>query len=58
MTMPAVRTRQVSESRAGATLLTDEMLARFAARAPRYDAENRFAAEDFAAHRLLEQPLQ
>jgi alkylation response protein AidB-like acyl-CoA dehydrogenase len=47
MTMPAVRTRPDSQSRAGATLLTDEMLARFAARAPRYDEENRFAAEDF-----------
>jgi hypothetical protein len=30
-----------------ATLLSDEMLARFAARAPKYDADNRFAAEDF-----------
>ena len=63
MTMPAVRTRQVSESRAGATLLTDEMLARFAARAPRYDAENRFAAEDFeelreAGYLLLNVPTE
>jgi alkylation response protein AidB-like acyl-CoA dehydrogenase len=29
------------------TLLSEAMLARFAERAPRYDAENRFAAEDF-----------
>ena len=63
MAMPAVRTRQVSESRAGATLLTDEMLARFAARAPRYDAENRFAAEDFeelreAGYLLLNVPTE
>jgi alkylation response protein AidB-like acyl-CoA dehydrogenase len=28
-------------------VLTEEMLARFAERAPRYDAENRFFAEDF-----------
>ena len=63
MTMPAVRTRQVSDSRAGATLLTDEMLARFAARAPRYDEENRFAAEDFqelreAGYLLLNVPTE
>ena len=63
MTMPAVRSRQVSDSRAGATLLTDEMLARFAARAPRYDEENRFASEDFqelreAGYLLLNVPTE
>ena len=63
MTMPAVRTRPDSQSRAGATLLTDEMLARFAARAPRYDEENRFAAEDFqelreAGYLLLNVPTE
>jgi alkylation response protein AidB-like acyl-CoA dehydrogenase len=32
---------------ASLTLLSDEMLARFVERAPRYDSENRFALEDF-----------
>ncbi|CAN5552432.1 MAG: acyl-CoA/acyl-ACP dehydrogenase [Acidobacteria bacterium] len=32
---------------AGGTLLSDDLLARFAERAPRYDSENRFFAEDF-----------
>jgi alkylation response protein AidB-like acyl-CoA dehydrogenase len=36
-----------SSDAASLTLLSDEMLARFAERAPRYDAENRFALEDF-----------
>jgi alkylation response protein AidB-like acyl-CoA dehydrogenase len=63
MTMPAVRTRQDSQTRAGASLLTDEMLARFAARAPRYDEEHRFAAEDFqelreAGYLLLNVPTE
>jgi alkylation response protein AidB-like acyl-CoA dehydrogenase len=31
----------------GATLLSDELLARFAERAPRYDQENSFFSEDF-----------
>lgn len=47
MTTPAATTAQVSTSRVSASLLTDEMLARFAERAPQYDQENRFAAEDF-----------
>lgn len=34
-------------SRVSSTLLTDDLLARFSERAPVYDAENRFAAEDF-----------
>src|SRR5687768_7588837 len=34
-------------SRVTDSVLTDEMLARFAGRAPKYDQENRFAAEDF-----------
>jgi len=37
----------VSKPGGTASLLTDDMLARFAARAPQYDQENRFAAEDF-----------
>jgi alkylation response protein AidB-like acyl-CoA dehydrogenase len=45
------------------TLLSEEMLARFAERAPRYDAENRFAAEDFedlrnAGYLLLNVPTE
>ena len=31
----------------GATALTDEMLARFDARAPVYDRDNRFLTQDF-----------
>ena len=50
-------------SRVNTTLLTDDMLARFAERAPVYDAENRFAAEDFqdlrdAGYLLLNVPQQ
>jgi alkylation response protein AidB-like acyl-CoA dehydrogenase len=50
-------------SRESATLLTDEMLARFAERAPGYDAENRFASEDFqdlrdAGYLLLNVPTE
>jgi alkylation response protein AidB-like acyl-CoA dehydrogenase len=46
-----------------ASLLSDEMLARFAARAPQYDAENRFASEDFqelreAGYLLLNVPAE
>jgi alkylation response protein AidB-like acyl-CoA dehydrogenase len=45
------------------TLLSDDMLARFAARAPQYDAENRFASEDFeelrkAGYLLLNVPTE
>jgi alkylation response protein AidB-like acyl-CoA dehydrogenase len=45
------------------TLLGEEMLARFDERAPRYDAENRFAAEDFedlrnAGYLLLNVPTE
>lgn len=36
-----------SETDAASTLLSDEMLARFDERAPRYDRENTFCAEDF-----------
>jgi alkylation response protein AidB-like acyl-CoA dehydrogenase len=48
---------------ASATLLTDELLARIAARAPMYDAENRFFAEDFedlraAGYLLLNVPSE
>jgi alkylation response protein AidB-like acyl-CoA dehydrogenase len=48
---------------AGASLLTDAMLARFAGRAARYDAEHRFAAEDFqelreAGYLLLNVPAE
>jgi alkylation response protein AidB-like acyl-CoA dehydrogenase len=50
-------------ARAEATLLTDEMLARFAGRAPQYDQEHRFAAEDFqdlreAGYLLLNVPTE
>ena len=50
-------------SRVSATLLTDDMLARFAGRAPEYDTENRFAAEDFqelrdAGYLLLNVPRE
>jgi alkylation response protein AidB-like acyl-CoA dehydrogenase len=45
------------------TLLSDDMLARFATRAPQYDAENRFASEDFeelrkAGYLLLNVPTE
>src|SRR5688500_12687401 len=45
------------------TLLSEDMLARFAERAPRYDAENRFASEDFeelrtAGYLLLNVPTE
>lgn len=45
------------------TLLTDDLLARFAERAPRYDQEHRFAAEDFeelreAGYLLLNVPAE
>jgi alkylation response protein AidB-like acyl-CoA dehydrogenase len=36
-----------SGSPAGVSLLSDDLLARFAERAPRYDQENRFFSEDF-----------
>ncbi|MGH8179020.1 MAG: acyl-CoA dehydrogenase family protein [Steroidobacter sp.] len=42
---PAVT--ELPRAPARATPLTDEMLARFAARAPQYDRENRFFTEDF-----------
>ena len=47
MTTPATSANGTAASGVSATLLTDEILARCAARAPRYDAENRFASEDF-----------
>jgi alkylation response protein AidB-like acyl-CoA dehydrogenase len=52
-----------SGSRTGVSLLTDEMLARFAGRAPQYDEEHRFASEDFqelreAGYLLLNIPTE
>src|SRR3954449_4961640 len=47
MTTAPAATPQTSTSRTTATLLTDDLLARFAERAPRYDEEHRFAAEGF-----------
>lgn len=52
-----------TQTQTATTLLTDEMLAGFAARAPQYDAENRFAAEDFqelreAGYLLLNVPTE
>jgi alkylation response protein AidB-like acyl-CoA dehydrogenase len=60
MTTTATETTQ---SHAGTSLLTDEMLARFAGRAPLYDQEHRFAAEDFqelreAGYLLLNVPTE
>ena len=62
MSTPA-HTTDSSASRLSATLLTDDMLARFAERAPGYDADNRFAAEDFqdlreAGYLLLNVPKE
>src|SRR3954470_5352619 len=63
MTTAAAATPQISTSRTTATLLTDDLLARFAERAPRYDEEHRFAAEDFeelreAGYLLLNVPAE
>jgi alkylation response protein AidB-like acyl-CoA dehydrogenase len=63
MTTAAPPTLPNSASRAGATLLSDDLLARFAGRAPQYDAENRFASEDFqelrdAGYLLLNVPTE
>jgi alkylation response protein AidB-like acyl-CoA dehydrogenase len=63
MTIPATPPTRTAAPAVGATLLSDEMLARFSARAPQYDAENRFAAEDFeelreAGYLLLNVPVE
>jgi alkylation response protein AidB-like acyl-CoA dehydrogenase len=63
MTTAAAATPQRSTSRTTATLLTDDLLARFAERAPKYDEEHRFAAEDFqelreAGYLLLNVPTE
>ena len=52
-----------ASSRVSARLLTDEMLVRFGERAPEYDAEHRFASEDFqdlrdAGYLLLNVPKE
>jgi alkylation response protein AidB-like acyl-CoA dehydrogenase len=44
---------QHSRSQAGESLLSDDLLARFAERAPRYDQENRFFSEDFEELRQI-----
>ena len=43
----ATNSAQAAGTRAAGSVLTDEMLNRFAQRAPKYDEEHRFAAEDF-----------
>lgn len=63
MTIPATPSAPSAAPHAAETLLTDEMLARFAARAPQYDADNRFATEDFnelrdAGYLLLNVPAE
>jgi alkylation response protein AidB-like acyl-CoA dehydrogenase len=63
MTIPATPPTRPATPGVSTTLLGEEMLARFAARAPRYDAENRFAAEDFdelreAGYLLLNVPVE
>jgi alkylation response protein AidB-like acyl-CoA dehydrogenase len=63
MTTAAAATPQTPTSRTPTTLLTDEMLARFAERAPSYDQEHRFASEDFeelreAGYLLLNVPAE
>ena len=57
---PALSTRTTAP---GTSLLNDDLLARFAARAPQYDADNRFAQEDFdelreAGYLLLNVPTE
>jgi alkylation response protein AidB-like acyl-CoA dehydrogenase len=63
MTTAAAATPPVSTRRTTTPLLTDDLLARFAERAPRYDEEHRFAAEDFedlreAGYLLLNVPAE
>src|SRR5581483_10514924 len=63
MTTAAAATPQIPTPRTTTTLLTDDLLARFAERAPRYDEEHRFAAEDFeelreAGYLLLNVPAE
>jgi alkylation response protein AidB-like acyl-CoA dehydrogenase len=63
MTISASTTTPIPGSRTRATLLTDDMLARFAGRAPQYDEENRFVADDFeelreAGYLLLNVPTE
>ncbi len=63
MTIPATTPTTRPAPAVSASLLTDEMLARFAARAPQYDADNRFAADDFqelreAGYLLLNVPAE
>jgi alkylation response protein AidB-like acyl-CoA dehydrogenase len=63
MTTAAAATPPISTPRTTTTLLPDDLLARFAERAPRYDEEHRFAAEDFeelreAGYLLLNVPAE
>ncbi|HEY7171185.1 MAG TPA: acyl-CoA dehydrogenase family protein [Vicinamibacterales bacterium] len=63
MTTAAAATPQTPTSRTTTSLLTDDLLARFAERAPRYDQEHRFASEDFeelreAGYLLLNVPAE
>jgi len=59
----AAATAQIRTPHTTTTLLPDDLLARFAERAPRYDEEHRFAAEDFeelreAGYLLLNVPVE
>jgi len=63
MTTAAAATAQIRTPHTTTTLLPDDLLARFAERAPRYDEEHRFAAEDFeelreAGYLLLNVPVE
>jgi alkylation response protein AidB-like acyl-CoA dehydrogenase len=63
MTSPATTARSTPNRALRGSLLSDDLLARFAARAPQYDAENRFAQDDFdelrdAGYLLLNVPTE
>jgi alkylation response protein AidB-like acyl-CoA dehydrogenase len=63
MTSPAIPASPTRTSSGGATFLSDDLLARCASRAVQYDADNRFAREDFdelreAGYLLLNVPTE
>jgi alkylation response protein AidB-like acyl-CoA dehydrogenase len=63
MTSPAIPASPTRTSSGGATFLSDDLLARCASRAAQYDADNRFAREDFdelreAGYLLLNVPTE
>ena len=60
---PQAQTATAPASPVSGTLLNDDMLARFARRAPQYDHDHRFAQEDFeelreAGYLLLNVPAE